>query len=151
MLKKAIWITWENQRRNRELSATLGIPIYELDHIDRIKNRVRKYTYGIIQTAFIYLKKKPDIVFCQNPSLILAVFSILLKPFLRYRVIVDAHNAGLLPMEGKLRILTYLSEKIQRLADMTIVTNKALLNHVQKNGGRGFVFPDKYLHRADNS
>jgi len=143
MLKKAIWITWENQRRNRELSRAFGISIYELDYIDRIKNRVRKYGKGLVRTALIYLQEKPDIVFCQNPSLILATFTILLKPFFRYRVVVDAHNAGLFPMEGRLRILSLLSENVQRFADMTIVTNKPLLSHVQKNGGRGFVLPDK--------
>ena len=47
------------------------------------------------------------------------------------------------PKEGKSKILSFLSEHIQRLADLTIVTNEALLNHVLKNGGRGFVLPDK--------
>jgi len=140
---KGIWITWESQRRNRELSGALGFAIYELDFIDRIENRIWKYLEGIIRTVSIYLRERPDIVICQNPSLILSIFTVILKPILRYRVIVDAHNAGLFPNEGKSRILTFLSHQIQRHADLTIVSNKMLLTHVLKNGGRGFVLPDK--------
>jgi hypothetical protein len=139
----AIWVTWENQRRNRELSATLGIPIYELDDIDRIKNRIKKYVRGLSRTAIIYLRRRPEIVFCQNPSLILSAFTILLKPFFGFRVVVDAHNAGIFPNAGKSKLLSFLSRQTQRLADLTIVTNTTLLNHVRKNGGRGFVLPDK--------
>jgi hypothetical protein len=74
MKEKAAWITWENQRRNRELSKSLGIPLFELSEIDNISNPFRKYVTGIIKTLKILLEEKPELVICQNPSLVLALF-----------------------------------------------------------------------------
>jgi glycosyltransferase involved in cell wall biosynthesis len=55
---------------------------------------------------------------------------------------VDAHNAGIFPLEGRSRILGLLSIIVQRTADMTIVSNDALAFHVRRMGGRPFVLPD---------
>ncbi|MEZ4600294.1 MAG: hypothetical protein R2940_10960 [Syntrophotaleaceae bacterium] len=140
---KKIWITWERQRRNRELSKALNVELFELYEIDNIKNYFLKYYTGIYKTIKILLKEKPQIVFCQNPSLVLAFFMTMTKKIFKTRVCVDAHNAGLFPAEGKSRFLLLLARIVQKCADITIVTNKNLQVFVEKNGGRGVVLPDR--------
>ncbi len=142
-MDKRIWITWENQRRNRELSRALNAGFYELKEIDRIKNPVKKYALGILKTIRVLLMEQPSLVFCQNPSLILSAFLTTIRKFGRFKVVVDAHNAGLFPMEGRSYLLGILSRYIQRNADLVLVTNQGLQEHVEKNGGRAFILPDK--------
>lgn len=143
VLKKSIWITWENQRRNREISHALGIKLFELSEIDKIRNCLRKYLHGTIRTVTILIQERPRLVVCQNPSIVLAFLLILIKSFTKIKICVDAHNAGLFPSEGKSRILNFLSKYIQRKADLTLVSNEALKQYVEMNGGRGFVLQDK--------
>lgn len=142
-INKSIWITWENQRRNREISSALGIKLFELSEIDKIKNYLKKYLSGTIKTLIILIQERPSLVVCQNPSIVLSFLLILIKSFTNIKVCVDAHNAGLFPSEGKSRILNFLSKYIQRKADLTIVTNEALKQYVEMNSGRGFVLQDK--------
>ena len=143
MSKNAIWLTWENQRRNRELSAALQIPLFEFAEIDTIKNYLKKYFFGIAKTLYVIKEEKPRLVFCQNPSLVLSLFLIILKIFCDIRVVVDSHYAGLFPLKRRYKILNLTSIFIQRYADLTIVTNRILKQHVEMNGGRAFVLQDK--------
>lgn len=138
-----IWITWENQRRNRELSRALGMELFEMAYIDAIKNCLKKYLSGLAKTLVVLFKRKLDLTVCQNPSLILSFFLILTKGVIRQKVCVDAHNSGLFPSEGRSRFLGLLSRFVQRLADLTLVSNEALKKHVEANGGRAFVLPDR--------
>lgn len=142
-MKKSIWITWEDQRRNRELSNALGIELYEFKDIDKIQNRLWKYLLGLLKTIKILYKKRPLLIFCQNPSIVLSLFLVLVKDITKSKVIVDAHNSGIFPAEGNSRILMLFSRFIQRRANMVIVTNDGLKRHVLKNGGSAFVLEDK--------
>jgi len=140
---KSIWICWENQRRNREISSALHIKLYEYGEIDSIENPIKKYFKGIIKTKKAIITEKPNIIICQNPSLVLSLFLICIKKIHDLRVVVDSHNAGLFPLNGHFKILNFASSIIQRYADLTIVTNRYLKKHVEGNGGRAFVLPDK--------
>ena len=139
----SVWITWENQRRNRELSSALRVKLFELSEIDCINNILLKYLLGLIKTIYILLKEKPKVVFCQNPSIVLSLLLVSIRYFTNLIVCVDAHNAGIFPHEGQVRLLMMLSRFIQKRADLTIVTNDALKKIVDKNGGNGFVLQDK--------
>ncbi len=139
----AVWFTWENQRRNRELSKALGIKLFEFKEVDDIKNPVKKYSRGLMRTSRALLKEKPSLVFCQNPSLILSSFLVTVKKASGFRVCVDAHNVGLFPREGKSPVLGSLSRYVQAGADLTLVTNEQLQRHVEANGGRAFVLQDR--------
>lgn len=140
---RRIWFTWENQRRNRELSTAFGAKLFEWVEIDDIHNPLRKYALGIYRTFATLLTARPQIVFCQNPSLILSCFLVIAKRLFRFRICVDAHNAGLFPAEGRSSILLELAYVVQRYADLSLVTNEALKLHVENNGGRAFVLPDR--------
>jgi glycosyltransferase involved in cell wall biosynthesis len=142
-MKGAVWITWENQRRNRELSRALGAELHEWREIDDIKNPLKKYSSGLFRTAMLLCREKPALVFCQNPSLVLSAFLALMKRPAGYALYVDAHNAGLFPREGRSLTLGALSRFVQKRADLTIVTNNNLGAHVQENGGTAFILPDR--------
>lgn len=143
MREKRIWITWENQRRNKELSKVLNARLYQIDEVDRIYNRIKKYCYGINRTIRIMINEWPKVTFCQNPSIVLSLLMVFIRSIFRTKVIIDAHNAGIYPLEGTSRFLNFISRYIQRKADLTIITNKALKSEVDKNNGRGFVLQDK--------
>ena len=141
-----LWITWESQRRNRELSRRLGVPLLELAAVDRIPNPVRKYLSGALWTLKHLMRVAPRRVWCQNPSLAL---SLLVLVYARIRgafLVVDAHNAGLFPLEGRVPLLNAVSRLVQRGADLTLVTNGTLAGQVAANGGRPFVLPDPIPH-----
>ena len=53
-----------------------------------------KRLHLIAKTIVILLAKRPQILVVQNPSAFLTILAIILKPLLRYFLVVDAHNAG---------------------------------------------------------
>jgi len=96
-----------------------------------------------MRTVRLVLRERPAVVFCQNPSLVLSSSMVVLGPRAGFRVCVDAHNAGLFPKEGTSRALGRVSRFVQKHADITIVSNAHLADHVLMNGGRPFVLPDR--------
>jgi len=140
MSKKGIWVTWENQRRNKGISAALGFTLFEFVYNE---SRIIRYVKSIAKTINILIQEKPEIVVAQNPSILLATLVVLLKHVFHYKCVIDAHNAGLFPCDNKITILTLCSKMIQRLADITIVTNEQLASIVKNNGGTAIVLPDK--------
>lgn len=135
----ALWITWEIQPRNKSMSKLIGADLKEL-----IVNKSRwiKYPILIVRTAFLLINNRSKVIFVQNPSIVLAYVSSVLKYFLGYKLIVDAHNAGIYPLEGKSKILNYITRKICLNADMVIVTNASLSDQVREWGGQPFIMPD---------
>jgi glycosyltransferase involved in cell wall biosynthesis len=79
----------------------------------------------------------------QNPSIVLALLALMLRWFYRYILVVDSHNAGIHPFEGRSIFVNFISKFIQKSADCTIVTNDNLKRIVELNGGSAFVLPDK--------
>ena len=138
--KKRIWIAWEFHRRNIELSRALNSELFTLRDCN---GSIYQNLKNIWNTYQIIINEKPYIVFGQNPSLVLSFLLAFLRLFFKYRLVIDAHNAGLFPFEGKSQLLNYVAKVIQRQADLTIVTNKALKVIVEKNGGKSVILPDK--------
>ena len=138
-MKHIIWITWEHHIRNISLCDRLDAKLYELA---LPKNRFFRYLKAIYLTTKILWKNKKNIIITQNPSLILSLQATLLKPFFCYKLIVDAHNAGIFPRENRSRTLTLIANYIIRNADLVIITNQALANRVATIGGRGVILPD---------
>ncbi len=88
------------------------------------------------------MKKKPDFLFVQNPSAILTLLAIFLNPFFRYKLIVDAHNAGVYPFDPEHEKFGFLFSFMHRNAAITIVTNSFLADIVEHNGGKATILPD---------
>jgi glycosyltransferase involved in cell wall biosynthesis len=144
-----IWISWENHRRNKGISKALGFELYEI-----VCNRCPKmyrYFISIFKTIKIILNAKPNVVIVQNPSKVLVYLVLLFRKIGNYKVIVDAHNRGIFPREGKSKLFMYMSRYFQKCADLTIVTNDNLKSIVEKNHGKAFVLPDRIPEVPDVS
>lgn len=121
--EKNVWLSWEQQRRNRTLSKYLGFELFELVSD---KGMFARYWELAVQTTALLLRSKPDNVVCQNPSVVLVTLCILLRVFVKYTLTIDCHNSGLYPKEGKSFILNYIFRKINGFADIIIVSNENL-------------------------
>jgi glycosyltransferase involved in cell wall biosynthesis len=135
-----IWITWEHHRRTRELSHDLGI---ELIEILAEGPALVRYPVLLLQTMFWLARRRPMVLFIQCPSVILAVWALMLKAVGRFQVIADLHNEAVEPFIYGFRGYRRLLRWIQRRADLNIVTNRALANTVRASGGRVFVLADR--------
>lgn len=134
-----LWITWETHRRNRSICENLNIELFE---IDIAAPRIKRYIYSIYKTIKKIRKSKPDTVFAQNPSMILAALCVLIKPIYSYKLVIDAHNAGIRPREGKNFLLNAIATWINRKADKVIVTNNILARYAVDTGITPYILPD---------
>lgn len=137
---KIIWIAWEKHRRTLELCKYLNITLYILE--SNLHRAVRHPT-NFFKTMLIINRKRPKILFVQNPSILLAVLACCLRSIYGYKIIADSHNGAIVPEGFIMKIFLFLYNYVQKKADMTIVTNKRLAEIVTGNGGNPFVLPDK--------
>jgi len=139
LMADRIWITWEIQRRNRTLSACFNAKLYELDvHACSLF----RYPIAISKTIGVLANEKPNIIFVQNPSLVLASLSVLIAYMFKKVLIIDTHNAGLFPLEGQYRLLNWIASKITSCGDLSIVSNHELEKYVVDQGGKAIAIPD---------
>jgi glycosyltransferase involved in cell wall biosynthesis len=136
---QSCWITWEVQRRSRSLAREFGIPLVELDQPG---GRLVRYGRNSVATLRRLLRHPCRTVFVQAPSVALAVQAIILSVFLRFRVVVDAHNAIIEGAETAALPLRALYRFVVRRAHRVIVTNSSLAERVRALGGRPGVLPD---------
>jgi len=139
----SIWITWETQRRSIELARHFGCELFIFEHFGWLR-----YPKCLWQTISVFFKKKPQILFVQNPSMVLATVACLLGMLSSSYVIVDRHTTFLLNEKDKKITLRNIVFKILhrftlKHADLTIVTNEYLADIVISLKGRAFVLPDK--------
>jgi glycosyltransferase involved in cell wall biosynthesis len=134
-----VWITWENQRRNRELSRALGATLFEFEFTG---NRLLRYGVSLFKTILTFVKERPTLIFAQNPSLLLALFAVTYGRATGIPVVIDAHNAGLFPLGGQRGWANRVAVHVLRKATLTIVTNDNLKRHVEEAGGSAFVLTD---------
>lgn len=137
--KKRVWITWENQRRNRTLSKHLDAKLLQLDFN---LNKFTRYPLLTLYTIYILLKERPKIIFAQNPSIVLALLCVYISFVMRTPVIIDSHYAGLFPLNKRSKILNYLSRFIAKYSTVTIVTTSELKQYVENLGGKSVVLQD---------
>lgn len=136
---RAIWITWEIQRRSRSLSRALDAELYEF--VSQRRGLIR-YTYCIWHTVITLRRERPSVVFAQNPSIILALLVIMCRPLLSYVALIDAHNAGVFPFSGRNMLFNFLAHYVSRKSDLTIVSNHYLALVIENRGGKAFSLPD---------
>lgn len=138
-MKNRLWLTWEIQRRNRTLSRAVDARLIELDYK---LPRWRRYPRAIAATLAELLRNRPELLFAQNPSLTLALLSVWYGRITGTPVVVDAHNAGISPFDDRHRWATALARHVMRQAYLTLVSNHALADYVDRVGGCSFVLPD---------
>lgn len=137
-MKKAIWITWEHQIRNRSMAAMLGADLHVIAHSGA---RLRRYLFCTYDTIATVRREKPAVVFAQNPSIVLNYLLLLARVLFGYRFVTDAHFGGVIAYNGN-----YLFQKAldlcNRSADLVIVTNRDHAAHVESIGGQALVCED---------
>jgi hypothetical protein len=138
-LQKRIWITWEQQRRNRTLSKALNAELFEFD----LKyGRLIRYPIALWKTLAVFISEKAEVIFVQNPSIILSLFSVIFGIVFRKPVIVDAHNAGVYPNGGRNIWAKRMADFLFRKAALTMVSNEVLAEYVIERGGNVIAVPD---------
>jgi len=138
---RALWVTWEHQRRNHGIATALGVPLLE---IDLKAGRLRRYAVSAWRTVRALVRSHPAVIFVQNPSLVLALLGVAWGRFTGTAVVVDAHNAATIPLASPRQGLLFtLSRFIVRHATFTIVTNQRVAEVIEANGGRAIVLPDR--------
>ncbi|MAI63399.1 MAG: hypothetical protein CL600_00715 [Alteromonas sp.] len=139
-MKDMIWITWEYQVRNRNLSKAINVPLYEIIH--ETKTTTGRYIKSSIATLQLIKRQRPQVVFHQSPSIVLAFLLALLKPFFGYKIVVDVHNAGIKPAEGKYGLLNAFAKFSLLRANLLIIHNEAVRKLIPCDDSRIFILPD---------
>jgi glycosyltransferase involved in cell wall biosynthesis len=134
------WISWEKHRRTKELCDYLGIEnkVFASSH-----SRWLRHPVAVINTVRYLFQQRPETLIVQCPSIFLGLLACLLKPILRYKLIVDAHSDALTPDKKLLQQFFFLYRFIHRTADVVVVTNEENTNVVRESGGRAIVVPDR--------
>lgn len=138
MRMDGVFISWEVHTRSRSLSKSLDVKLHE---IIVSGNRIKRYFFSIIKTITIIRKFNPRIVIIQNPSIVLASIVILFFSRTR-RIVMDAHNAAIYPLEGRYKLINKFAWFLLKKSDFAIVTNKALHKILNDIGVNSFVLSD---------
>jgi glycosyltransferase involved in cell wall biosynthesis len=126
-------IAWMRHRRMVGLCERLGLEFTAVT--TRRTGFVRWLELGL-RTIAVLVRTRPRAVLAQNPSIVLVLVALALRPVLRYRVIVDAHNEAIEPVVHAGAIVRRVARRLLRAADFTIVTNSTLAAAVRRAGGR---------------
>lgn len=142
-MKRAVWYTWEEHRRSRELAGKFGVRYLALT--SSLSNPWR-YMVLSIRTIFSLLRRRPDIIFCQNPSIILAFLLCVTRPLHRAPVVIDRHTNFYFEhansQEWKWKLHNFLGRWTDSAANLVIVTTERLADFVRSEGGNSAVLPD---------
>lgn len=136
---EVVAITWFGHRRTESLCRRLGWTYWVIE--TRSRGLIR-YLRLAPRTIAKIARQRPRVLVVQNPSLVLASLCVLLRPFLRYVLVMDAHNEAVQPFLFTSVPLRWISRQCLRRADVTLVTNEALARTVETVGGTPFVLPD---------
>lgn len=121
------------------MSKALGAQLVELEHRG---SKGLRYLILSLKTMRLIIHEKPDCLIVQNPSIVLALLAGIIGKILHQYTVIDAHNAGIFPLEGRSSFLNILSRMINSLADMVIVSNENLQKYLKKSGINAVAIPD---------
>lgn len=133
--EKYIWITWERQTRNRSMANLMSARYVEFSYA----NKWLRYFVLSIKTLSFFIKNKPEVIFFQNPSVVLGLVcvfygSICRKTFL----IADYHNCALDTSSRLYGVNSFIAKRSR----FVIVTNPSMESVVSGMGGKSISFPD---------
>ncbi|MBN7768879.1 glycosyltransferase [Marinobacter daepoensis] len=140
----SVWISWEDHRRSRELSKAFSAKFIPLVYD---APRWKRYPYLMSKTIACLLNNRSKLIYCQNPSIVLASLLVIFKPIFGYKLIVDRHSNFKFEHESSKKIkwiiFHWLSRFTVKKSDLTIVTNEYLKEVCESYGGIASVLPDK--------
>ena len=135
----ACFITWIEHRRTRELCSRLGIELVEMTSSRR---GLARYLVLVPRSVRYLFARRPKVLLVQCPSMVLALLTVLLRPFLRYQLIFDAHNEAVEPYIHPSAPIRMASRWLIARADCVVVTNGQLARPVSNAGGTPLVLRD---------
>ncbi len=136
-----LWISWDDHRRTRSIAEAMEIPLRVLN--TRWKSPLLRCPVLAALTSGLLLVHRPKLLMVQNPSVVLAVLAVLLRPLFGYRMVMDAHNEAVEPYVHDAEWMRRLARWLLGKADQVIVTNRWLAELVRQAGGRPLVLPDR--------
>ena len=136
-----VWITWETQRRNKELAQSFRCAYFCFEYPG--KSSVLRYLRNSWCTLMLVLRTKPAIVFAQCPSLGLVLLLGVLRKVRVFVFIIDAHNVAVDHCAAPRFLLRSFARFSLRTADIVLVSNQALAAQVAELGGTAMILPDK--------
>lgn len=141
-MQKRIWIAWETQRRSIELSKQLSCDLHIFEESGALR-----YFRSIKRTLSTLKKEKPEILFVQNPSMVLAFVACIYGVITKTAVVVDRHTTFQLNRKVRMTprniLFRFFHRYTIRTANLTVVTNRYLADIVDGLGGRSFILQDK--------
>ena len=133
------FLTWSSHRRTTGLAAGLGIELFEL--LSARRGFVRHLEL-ITRTLHLLFTRSFGVIVAQNPSIVLAMLLVCIRPLRRFRLVVDAHNEAITPFVHDVAVVRLASRWLLRHSYLTIVTNSELADRVSHAHGCPFVLPD---------
>lgn len=134
-----MWVSWNAHRRTTGLCSAWNLPLHV---VAAEGSRILRFLPQALKTIGLLRQHKPEILFVQNPSLLLTVLAILTRRPFGYYLVVDAHNEGVRPFDRPGTIVRHLTRRLLKSADATIVTSAALADDVKSAGGNPLILPD---------
>jgi len=132
---KHIWVTWERQTRNRSMAKVLQANYLEYTY----KKGWFRYAILSLKTIWVLFKKKPEVIYFQNPSVVLGLVCVLYGALCRRVTLVgDYHNCALDDASWLFRVNAFIARRCL----FVIVTNSSLEGVVTRMGGAAVSFPD---------
>jgi glycosyltransferase involved in cell wall biosynthesis len=138
IMLNSIWITWENQVRNVSMASMLDVKLYVIHYTG---SKLLRYIRCIYKTIIIILKDRPHTVFAQNPSLVLIILLLCLRFYFNFKLVSDAHFAGVMSFSGNF-VLQNALDLCNKYVDLVIVTNDEHVQHIIGIGGNAVVCED---------
>ncbi len=133
------FLTWMEHRRTREISARLG---FELTELVTKRRGWRRYVELTCRTIAFLTRRKPRVLIVQSPSIVCALVTVLLRPWVKYKLVIDAHNEAVEPYLHRSIAIRWLSEWLLRKANLVIVSNAVLSERVVGFGGKPIALMD---------
>ncbi|MBJ6727567.1 glycosyltransferase family protein [Geomesophilobacter sediminis] len=132
-----VWITWENQVRNESMSRVLNARLFVItDH----GNRLARYLRCGWRTVAVLKQEQPAVVFAQNPSIVLILLLLVLRPLFGFTLVSDAHYVGVRSVRS--RAYQRLLDTCNQMVDLVVVTNAEHKQHVEAIGGKAVICED---------
>lgn len=137
-----VWGAFQGSRRSEQIAKRFGINV---DYVYFTTKRGLlyapfKYAYQAIATLVLLARRRPDVVFIQNPPIFGALFVYLYGLVSGTKLIIDTHSGPLVYPHWRWALP--LQRFLSRRALTTVLTNEHLAQEVASWKAHSFVLPD---------
>jgi glycosyltransferase involved in cell wall biosynthesis len=137
-----VWGAFQGSRRSDQITKRLGIDLEYVYFTTKqgLLYAPFKYAYQAIATLVLLARRRPDVVFIQNPPTFAPLFVYLYSLVFGKKFIIDTHTGALVypQWQWTLPLQRFLSSR----ALTTILTNEHLAREVASWGADSFVLQD---------